>query len=124
MVQKKKIVEARKNQENSIVKEITNAVNQLNDALSRLENLKEIMQNAVKSYDLALVRFQNQEISSQDILLARERRFSAENRYLNSFINYKMAIVNLRRRTLWDFVDNKKAYSETDVNSIIGKKVD
>ena len=123
-IDKKRIIERKENQKNSIIREITDAVKQLEDAYDRIENLQEIMENAEKSYEMALSKFENQEIKSQDLLLARERRFDAENTYINSYINYKLAIVELKRGTLWDFINGKKAFVESDFDKMMEMIID
>ena len=123
-IDKKRIIERKENQKNSIIREIIDAVKQLEDAYDRIENLQEIMENAEKSYEMALSKFENQEIKSQDLLLARERRFDAENTYINSYINYKLAIVELKRGTLWDFINGKKAFVESDFDKMMEMIID
>ena len=61
---------------------------------------------AEKSYRISLLKFENGDLSSQDLALEQNRQTEALTNSLNAIIDYKNALSDLRRKTLWDFEKN------------------
>lgn len=91
--------EVRKQVESSI----RNVVRSVREAENRLSVLQKSQEVAQRSYDISLERFDNGEITSQDLALDSQRLTSAKLAYLSAYITYKLAVADLRRKTLWDF---------------------
>ena len=86
---------------------IREVVRSLKEAESRLNVLQKSQDVAQRSYDISLERFDNGEITSQDLALDSQRLTSAKLAYLSAYITYKLAVADLRRKTLWDFENNE-----------------
>ena len=51
-----------------------------------------------------LLRYTNNgDITSQELALNRDRLTDAKTSYLNAYIDYRLAIADLKRKTLMDF---------------------
>jgi len=62
---------------------------------------------AEKSFEISRQRYANGDIDSQAMALERERLNSAYISRLESFINYKLLLSDLMRKTFFDFEKNK-----------------
>jgi outer membrane protein TolC len=94
------------NRSERIKQEIRAAVRNLHSAQQRIEITKRSEELAQKSYRISLLRFENGDISSQDLALEQNRYTQARTNYLNAVIDYKQALADLRRKTLWDYERN------------------
>ena len=94
-------------QQKQVESSIRNVVRSVEEARSRLEVLEKSQQVAQRSYDISLERFNNGEITSQDLALDNSRLTSAKMAYLSAFITYQLSIADLKRKTLWDFEYNR-----------------
>jgi hypothetical protein len=61
---------------------------------------------AEKSFDRSRQRYANGDIDSQAMALERERLHSAYLSRLESFINYKLLLSDVMRKTFFDFEKN------------------
>jgi outer membrane protein TolC len=92
-----------KGEKMSIEREIRNLIEQLNSSLRRLKLLEKNVIVAEKSFEISRQRYSNGEIDSQSIALERERLNSAYTSRLESYINYKLLLSDLMRKTFYDF---------------------
>jgi outer membrane protein len=53
------------------------------------------------------MRFENGDISNQELSVEREALAGIQLEYLNAFITYQLAVNNLKRKTIWDFENNR-----------------
>lgn len=90
-------------QKKTIVREVRSLLNQVQESENRLEVLKKSEQLAEKSYHINKQRFENGDITSQELALDQQRLTTARQTYLNAFISYKLAIADLTRKTMFDF---------------------
>ncbi|MFC1650144.1 TolC family protein [Candidatus Latescibacterota bacterium] len=91
----------------TIVNSIRDAVRQVKStevSLSILEKRQEIAQ---RTYDISLERFNNGDITSQELANNSNRLSSSKMDYLGAYIAYKLAVEDLKRKTLWDFEKNR-----------------
>jgi outer membrane protein TolC len=86
-----------------IKQEIRDAVRSLQSSQQRLEISRRSEELAEKSYKISLLKFENGDLSSQDLALEQNRLTQAKTNSLNAIIDYKQALADLRRKTLWDF---------------------
>lgn len=98
---------AKANRIESIKQEIRAAVRNLHSAQQRIEITQRSETLAAKSYRISLLRFENGDISSQDLALEQNRLTQARTNFLNAVIDYKQALADLRRKTLWDYERNQ-----------------
>ena len=94
--------EQKKDVENSI----RDVVRRVTEAENRLVVLQKSQDVAQRSYNISLERFNNGEITSQDLALDNTRLTNAKMSFLNAYITYKLAVADLKRKTLWDFETN------------------
>ncbi len=94
---------AQKNRYDLIKQEIRAAVRNLQSAQQRLEITRRSEELAEKSYKISLLKFENGDLSSQDLALEQNRLTQARTNSLSAIIDYKQALADLRRKTLWDF---------------------
>jgi hypothetical protein len=87
----------------NIEREIRNTVKQLNSSLRRLQLLEKNVQLAEKSFNISRQRFSNGDIDSQSLALDRTRLNAAYQSHLNSYIDYKLLIADIMRKTFYDF---------------------
>jgi len=91
----------------SIEMEIRNTVKQLQSSLRRLELLERNLEVAEKSFDISKQRFSNGDIDSQSMALERERLNTAYIAHLDSYIQYKLLLADLMRKSFFDFESNQ-----------------
>ncbi len=110
MKEKKLMLE---NQENTIVKEVRDVVRKVRESHEQIEIHKKNLELARRSYKISNLRFENGDISNQELSIERERLASIQLDYLDAFITYQLSVNNLKRRTMWDF-ENNKSYLPDD----------
>lgn len=93
----------KQNRIEQIKKEIRTAVRNLQSAQQRAEITQRSEDLAEKSYRISLLRFENGDLSSQDLALEQNRLTQARISSLQAIIDYKQSLADLRRKTLWDF---------------------
>ena len=87
----------------TIVNSIRDAVRRVQTAEIRLEVLQKSQDVAQRAYDISLERFDNGEITSQDLALDNDKLSSAKMAFLGAYISFKLAVEDLKRKTHWDF---------------------
>jgi len=95
-----------------IVNSVKEAVRQVKTAESRLQVLERSQEVAQKTYDISLERFSNGVITSLDLAQDNRSLSSAKLQYLSAYISYKLAVADLKRKTLYDFETDKPLYGE------------
>jgi outer membrane protein TolC len=83
------------------------------EAKNRLEIHEKNQQVAQRSYEISRLRFENGDITSQELGVEQERLATTQINYLNAFISYQLAVADLKRKTLWDF-QNNRSYLKSD----------
>jgi outer membrane protein len=90
----------------SIEREIRTTVDRIQSSLRRLQLLEKSVVVAEKSFDISRQRYVNGDIDSQAMALERERLNNAYISRLESFINYKLLLSDIMRKTFYDFEKN------------------
>ena len=96
-----------KDQEISIRRQIRALVGRVQEALDRLKILDKNREVARKSFHISLARFDNGEITSQELARVQDQLSQAEINYLSAFIAYKLALADLERNTLYNYEEEK-----------------
>lgn len=91
----------------TIERDIRTQVDRLQSSLRRLQLLEKNVFVAEKSFDISRQRYANGEIDSQSMALERERLNNAYNTRLDAYINYKLLLSDIMRKTFFDFEQNK-----------------
>jgi len=93
-----------------IESEVIRTVNEVHSTLRRFELLKKNKIIAEKSFEISRSRFTNGDIDSQALALDRERLDKTNESHLRAYIDYKLKLADLMRKTFYDFEN------ENDIN--------
>jgi outer membrane protein TolC len=102
----------RQNRIEIIKQEVRAAVRNLQSAQQRVEITRRSQELAEKSYRISLLKFENGDLSTQDLALEQNRLSDAQTNYLGAVIDYKNTLSDLRRKTMWDFEINQPVITE------------
>ena len=91
----------------TIVREVKDVVAQVIEGQKRLEVSEKSQRLAERSYEISLARFDNGDITSQDLALDRDRLTQTRSEFLDAYILYQTALADLKRKTLYDFENNR-----------------
>ena len=58
------------------------------------------------------MRFENGELTSQELSIEQNRLSDVQLAYIDSYIIYRLAVANLERKTLYDFKNNRPYVKE------------
>jgi outer membrane protein len=95
-----------------VVREAEDAVRALNESYDRVQILAKSQEVSVKSMDISLKRYANGDITSTELARANDQLNSAKLSYLAAYIDYKLALADLKRKTLYDFEKNMPLVEE------------
>jgi outer membrane protein len=87
----------------SIVLEVREIIRTVRESHQQITIHEKNLKLARRTYEISKMRFENGDISSQELALDREQLANIQLDYLNAFITYQMAIADLKRKTMWDF---------------------
>jgi outer membrane protein TolC len=90
-------------QQRVIIMQVNAALIALAESRARLEALARSVEVAMRSLEISRQRFDNGDITSQELALDRDRLTSARLAYLDAFIQFQLAGADLKRQTLYDF---------------------
>ena len=99
-------------QKKTIEREVRNAVGQLHESINKLKVLDRRIELAEKAFNITMRRFDNGDITSQDLALMRDRLTSAKTAHLQAYIQYKLSIADLKQKSLMDFEKNQSLIIE------------
>lgn len=97
----------------TIERDIRDNVNNLNSSFKRLQLLEKNEKIATKSFEISTARFSNGDINSEELALDRKRLNTSKQSYLAAFIDYKLYLLDLKRRTFYDFEKNMSLETDT-----------
>jgi outer membrane protein TolC len=100
------------NERMTVEREIKDVVSRVLEARSRLEVLGKSQNVAGRSYEISLARFDNGDITTQELALDRDRLTRARSAFLQAYIDYQVAVADLKRKTLYDFEKNVSLVKE------------
>ena len=87
----------------TIEREVRDVVRKVDEAWDRVEMLARSREVAERSFDISLQRFANGDITSTELARASDQLNDAKLSYLTAYNEYKLALADLRRKTLYDF---------------------
>jgi outer membrane protein TolC len=91
------------NEKNSIIKEVREVIRTVRESREQIGIHEKNLELARRSYNISRMRFENGDISNQELSIERERLADIQLEYLDAYITYQMAVNNLKRKTMWDF---------------------
>lgn len=95
------------NERVTVEREIKDVVGRVREAESRVGVLEKSQKLAERSYKISLARFDNGDITAQELALDRDRLNQARSAYLEAYIDYQTAVADLKRKTLYDFENDR-----------------
>jgi len=103
-----------KNQEMSYDEDKTNIIiairqsyRNLSNLVSQIEIARQNVRNAELTYDINLERYKNGDLTSMDLNLYQNQLSQKKISYTQSLIDYRLALLNLKILSLWDFEKNQ-----------------
>jgi outer membrane protein len=90
----------------TIERDVRSTVDRFQSSLRRLQLLEKSVVVAEKSFGISMQRYSNGDIDSQAMALERERLNNAYISRLEAYINYKLLLSDLMRKTFFDFERN------------------
>jgi outer membrane protein TolC len=90
-----------------IIKEIREIVRTVYEAEKRFRINQKNRDNATNSYRISRLRFENGDLSGQELAMEQERLSQVQLAFINAYITYQRALADLKRRTMWDFENNR-----------------
>jgi len=97
----------------TIERDIRDVVRNVKESETTLEILKIAQEVAQKSYEISKGRFDNGDITSQELARDQEALTNTQLSYLTAFIAYKRSVADLKRKTMWDFERNESYLKDT-----------
>lgn len=98
--------------ERTVIQQIRSVIIRFREAIARLDALKRSEEVAMRGYQISLARFDNGDITSIELALNRNRLTQAHQDYLNAYIQYQLAVADLKRQTLYDFEHDRSLISD------------
>jgi len=93
---------------NKIKSEIQNAITNLQEYQQRAMSMSENMKMAEEITNLSISRFENGEISLQDLLQNLSRQKETEVNFLEAYLGYRKSLLGLTVDTFYDYENNVK----------------
>ena len=97
------------NSERTIESEIREIVRSVQEADKRFRVNQINREAMIRSYSISQLRFENGDISSQDLFIEQDRLSEVQLNYIASYITYRLSVANLNRKTMYDF-ENDRSY--------------
>ena len=95
------------NTKRSIEKEIRKIVSNVQEAEERFRINKRNQEVAIQSYKISQMRFENGDMTSQELSIEQERLSQVQLAYIESYITYRLSVADLDRKTMFDFKNNR-----------------
>lgn len=98
------------NTRRSIESQIRDIVRSVYEAEKRYRINKRNQEVAIESYRISQMRFENGDMTSQELSIEQERLSQVQLSYIESYITYRLSVADLNRKTMYDF-ENNRSYS-------------
>ena len=95
------------NTKTTIVRDIRNIVRSVEEARSKLKIQEKNQALSQRSYGISQLRFENGDITSQELGVEQENLANTQLQYLNAFITHQLAVADLKRKTVWNFKEDR-----------------
>jgi outer membrane protein TolC len=95
------------NTRRGIEKEIREIVRSVYEAEKRFRINRRNQEVAAESYRISRLRFENGDMTSQELSIEQERLSQVQLSYIDSYITYRLSVANLNRKTMYDFETNR-----------------
>lgn len=95
---------AKDEQEADILIGIRQSYRQLQNLVKQIDIARQNVKNAQLTYEINLERYENGDLTSMDLNLFQIQLSDAKSQLTDSIINYKLALLNLKIQSMYDFV--------------------
>ncbi len=92
--------------ETKIKLEIHDLFRTIEDTKNRMKIYEKYNDVVKRSYNISIKRFENGDITNQELALEQTRLAESKMAYLDAFITYQLTIADLVRKTMWNFESN------------------
>jgi outer membrane protein TolC len=72
----------------------------------QIEIAEKNIKNAQLTYDINLERYKNGDLTSKDMQFYQQQLSTEKLNEVSALINYKLALLDIKIRSLWDFENN------------------
>jgi len=95
------------NQKNDIIIGIRQAIRDLQNLEIQIEIARQNVSNAELTYEIKLEQYKNGDLTSMDLNLYQIQLSDRKTGLVTALINYKLALLNLKIESMWDFVKDE-----------------
>ncbi|MCD8043165.1 MAG: TolC family protein [Tannerellaceae bacterium] len=95
------------NTKRTIEREIREIVRSVHEAEKRYRINRKNQEVAIQSYRISQLRFENGDMTSQELSIEQERLSQVQLAYIESYITYRLSVADLNRKTMYDFEHNR-----------------
>ena len=95
------------NMKRTIETEIRKIVRSVYEADKRFKINQRNRDVALQSYKISRLRFENGDMTSQELSIEQERLSDVQLAYIDAYITYRLSIADLNRKTMYDFENNR-----------------
>ena len=98
--------------------DIRQAIRNLGNLKNQIELAFQNQKNSQLTYDINLERYKNGDLTSMDLNLFQQQLSGKKMAYAQSLINYKIALLNLKIVSLFDFTTNQAVIPDKFVRDL------
>lgn len=95
------------NTRRTIEGQIREIVRTVSEAEKRYRINRRNQEVAIKSYRISQMRFENGDMTSQELSIEQSRLSEVQLSYIDSYITYRLSVADLNRKTMYDFEHNR-----------------
>ncbi len=95
------------NTKRTIEREIREIVRTVYEAEKRYRINRRNQEVAIESYRISQLRFENGDMTSQELSIEQDRLSQVQLAYIESYITYRLSVADLNRKTMYDFENNR-----------------
>ena len=99
-------------EKNNIILAIRSAHRNLQKLVKQIDIANQNVRNAQLTYEINLERYKNGDLTSMDLSLFQNQLSEKKKGVVETLINYKLALLNLKILSLWDFEKNEPVLPE------------
>lgn len=92
----------------TIETQVRNIVRNVYEAEKRFGINRRNREVALESYRISQLRYQNGDLSNQELSIEQERLSQIQLSYIEAYITYRLSVADLNRKTMYDFENNIK----------------
>jgi len=102
-------------EKNDIIIGVRTVYRNLQNLINQIEIARQNERNAQLTYDINLERYKNGDLTSMDLNLFQTQLSEKKMGMVNSLINYKIELLNMKIQSLWDFEKNRSVVPDLDI---------